>query len=42
MSADGLPVGTHLMGRAGDDHTLLQLAAEVERADPWAHRRPAL
>ena len=42
MSADGLPVGTHLVGRAGDDHTLLQLAAQCEQADPWAHRRPAL
>ena len=38
----GLPVGTHLMGRAGDDHVLLQLAAQLEEADPWFHRRPAL
>ena len=38
----GLPVGTHVMGRAGDDHVLLQLAAQLEEADPWFHRRPAL
>ncbi len=38
----GLPVGTHVMGRAGDDHVLLQLAAQLEAADPWFHRRPAL
>lgn len=38
----GLPVGTHIMGRAGDDHVLLQLAAQLEQADPWFHRRPSL
>ena len=39
---DGLPVGTHLMARAGDDLTLLQLAAQLEQADPWFARRPSL
>jgi amidase/6-aminohexanoate-cyclic-dimer hydrolase len=38
----GLPVGTHIMGRAGADHVLLQLAAELEVAEPWFHRRPPL
>jgi amidase/6-aminohexanoate-cyclic-dimer hydrolase len=38
----GLPVGTHLMGRSGDDHLLLQVSAQLEDADPWFHRRPAL
>jgi amidase/6-aminohexanoate-cyclic-dimer hydrolase len=37
----GLPVGTHVMGRAGDDATLLQLAAQLETTDPWFHRRPS-
>jgi Asp-tRNA(Asn)/Glu-tRNA(Gln) amidotransferase A subunit family amidase len=41
-SADGLPVGTHVMGRAGDDALLLQLAAQLEAAEPWFHRRPTL
>jgi amidase/6-aminohexanoate-cyclic-dimer hydrolase len=36
----GLPIGTHVQGRAGEDHVLLQLAAELEDADPWFHRRP--
>ncbi len=36
----GLPVGTQLMGRAGDDDVLLQLAAQLEDAHPWFHRRP--
>lgn len=38
----GLPVGAHLMGRAGEDHVLLQLAAQLEEAHPWFHRRPSL
>ena len=36
----GLPVGTHLMARAGDDLTLMQLAADLEQAQPWFERRP--
>ena len=40
--AGGLPVGIHLAARFGDDETLLALCAEIERAAPWAHRRPAL
>ena len=39
-NAAGLPVGTHVMGRAGDDHVLVQLAAQLEQADPWFHKRP--
>ena len=38
----GLPVGSHIMGRAGEDDVLLQLAAQLEQADPWFHRRPPL
>jgi amidase len=37
---DGLPVGAQLVGRHGGDATLLTLAAEIERARPWADRRP--
>lgn len=41
-NAAGLPVGVHLVGRYGDEATLLQLAAQMEKAAPWAHRRPKL
>ncbi len=38
----GLPIGTHFVGRYGDEATLLQLAAQLEQAAPWAQRRPNL
>jgi amidase len=41
-SATGLPIGAHLMGRPGEEATLLQLAAQLEQARPWAGRRPPL
>ncbi|QEC48179.1 amidase [Baekduia soli] len=37
---DGLPVGVQLIGRRGTDAVLLALAAQIERARPWARRRP--
>ncbi|MBV9368391.1 MAG: amidase [Frankiales bacterium] len=38
----GLPIGVQLVGRPGDEVTLLRLAAQIEAAEPWAHRKPAL
>jgi amidase len=35
----GLPIGVQLM--APDETILLQLAAQLEAAAPWAQRRPA-
>jgi amidase len=37
---DGLPVGSMLVGRPADEATLISLAAQLEEARPWAHRRP--
>jgi len=39
-SDDGMPVGVQLVGRKGDDATLLALAAQLEAELGWAERRP--
>jgi len=41
-SETDLPIGLQLVGRTGEDATLLALAAAFEEAQPWADRRPEL
>src|SRR5262249_53569736 len=42
FDAAGLPLAVQLVGRPGDEATLLSLAAQIERVRPWAEQRPAL
>jgi amidase len=35
LGADGLPLAVQLVGRIGDEPTLLRLAAQLERTRPW-------
>ncbi len=41
-TADNLPVGVQIIGRYGDEATLLRLASQLESAHPWQHRWPPL
>lgn len=42
FSAEGLPIGLHIIGRRGDEATVLRASAAFERARPWAQRRPSI
>ena len=40
FSADGMPIGLHIVGRHGDEETVLAASAAFECAMPWAENRP--
>jgi amidase len=39
-TAAGLPIGSHFTAASGREDVLFRLAAQLEQAQPWAHRRP--
>jgi amidase len=42
FGADGMPLSIQVVGRRGDESTLLSLAAQIEAERPWADRTPPL
>ena len=40
FSSDGLPIGLQIVGRWGDEETVLAASAAFEKARPWAGKRP--
>jgi amidase len=39
-NSDGLPIGSQLVAPYGKEDLLIQVAAQLEQAQPWAHRKP--
>jgi amidase len=40
LTRNGLPLSVQLVGRAGDEATLISLAAQLENERPWSQLRP--
>ena len=41
-TTDHIPIGVQLVGRYGDEATILRLSAQLEQARPWIQRRPSI
>ena len=42
FGSDGLPLAVQLVGRPGDEPTILTVSAQLEKARPWADTRPVV
>jgi amidase len=42
LSSEGMPLSIQVIGRPGDEATLLSLAAQIEAERPWADARPPI
>ncbi len=42
FAADGMPLAVQVIGRPGDEATLLSLAGQIETERPWAATRPPI
>jgi amidase len=42
MSAAGTPIGVHFAAKGGDEQTLIELAYQLEQAQPWLQQKPAI
>jgi amidase len=42
FAADGMPLAVQVIGRPGEEATLLSLAAQLEAERPWAEQRPPI
>jgi len=42
FSANGMPIGLHIIGRRADEATVLQASAAFKQAQPWLDKRPPI
>jgi aspartyl-tRNA(Asn)/glutamyl-tRNA(Gln) amidotransferase subunit A len=42
FSSDGLPISLHIVGRRGDEATVIAASAAFEEARPWVQHRPVV